>query len=336
MEKYIPINPTYVEVMSSDNIVKWITTRSKRYHEYRKKWSEYPKKQIISEFPLHLDIEASRRCNLLCPMCPRTIKLQRGEKLEEGDLDFKLFKKIIDEGSKEGLYSIKLSYLGEPLMCKELPKMIRYAKDKGIVDVMFNTNGALLTEDISKKLINAGLDKIFISFDSPFKEKYEKIRVGAKFEKVLGNIKTIVKLRNKRKSLSPIVRVSMTVMKENKDEVLDYIKLFGKVVDLIGFGDYVNPQQKDLKSKERTITKFRKHKNFICSQLYQRLFIHYDGKIGLCCTDYDAELNLGNAWNTNIKDVWLGNKIQKIRKLHERGEWYKVKLCRKCDLPYWE
>jgi radical SAM protein with 4Fe4S-binding SPASM domain len=329
---YIRINPNYTEVKISKNICKWEQTRSAKYWEYRKKWSENPKKQIVGKFPLHLDIESTRKCNLLCPMCPRTIKINRGEKLEEDDIDFDLAKKVIDEGAANGLYSIKFSYLGEPLMNRRLPELIKYAKDKGIIDTMFNTNATLLTEYMSRKLIKAGLDKLFISFDSPFKEKYNKIRVGTDFDTVFNNVKRFVEIRNELGSLTPIVRVSMVVMKENKCDVLDYIKLWKDVVDLIGFSYYVNPQGMD--KNDRYAIELKAHKNFICPQLYQRLFVHYNGKIGLCCVDYDAELNLGNAWKNNIKDVWLGEKLQNIRKLHNKGRWKEIELCKRCHLPY--
>jgi radical SAM protein with 4Fe4S-binding SPASM domain len=330
--KYIKINPTYIEVITSDHIQRWQATRPKKYWEYRKKWHENPKRQIVGKFPLHLDIESTRRCNLRCPMCVRTIKLKRGEKIEEGDMDFNLFKKIVSEGAVNGLYSIKLNYLGEPLICKDLVKMVAYAKNKGIIDVMFNTNGSLLTKAVARELIKAGLDKLFISFDSPFKERYEKIRVGTKFEKVIENVKNLIQIRNKLKSPTPIVRVSMVVMKENKREVLDYIKLWKPIVDLVGFSDYLNPQGMD--KRKRYAIKLRRHENFVCSQLYQRLFIHYNGKIGLCCVDYDAECDLGNVKDTFIKDVWLGEKMRKIRELHNKGKWYENPLCKKCHMPY--
>jgi len=331
-EKYVKVNPTYTEVSVSENACKWTNTRPVKYWEYRKKWNENPKKQIVEKFPLNLDIEVTRVCNLRCPMCPRTLKIEKGEKLKEGDMDFKLFKKIIDEGSENGLYAIKLSYLGEPLICKDIVKMVKYAKDKGIIDVMFNTNGALLTEKMSKQLIDAGIDNIFISFDSPFPEKYNKIRIGTKFERVFENVKNLRKIRDEKGLPSPIIRVSMVVMKENKEEVLDYIKLWKPIVDLIGFSDYVNPQGMD--KKERYAIEIKKRENFVCSQLFQRLFVHFDGKIGLCCVDYDAENNLGNAWKDSIKDVWLGEKLQKIRKTHIKGKCDEIDLCSKCHLKY--
>ena len=328
---YVPINPTYHEVWKSQRLVEFEKDYPPEYWEYRRKWYENPQKRIVEGFPLHLDFDITRRCNLRCPMCDRTLLLEQG-KLEEGEMDFRLFKKVIDEGSQNGLYAIKLSYLGEPLLHKNIIKFVKYAKDKKILDVMFNTNGTLLTEKMSKKLINAGLDKIFISFDSPIKEKYESIRVGAKFDEVIENVKTLVRLRDERSLKRPIVRVSMVRMKENADEIPAYIKLWAPIVDIIAYVDYENPQGMD--KKDRYATKLKSPSYFVCSQLYQRLFIHYDGKIGLCCIDSKADMNLGNAWVDSIRDVWLGEKMQKIREYHNRGEWRKIPLCAKCHIPY--
>jgi len=331
-KKYVKVNPLYHEVKKSKKLIEWEKGYPPRYKEYRRRWVEYPKKRIVSDFPLHLDIESTRRCNLRCPMCPRTIKLERGEKLEEGDMDFKLYKKIIDEGSQNGLYAIKLNYLGEPLLCKDLPKMVEHAKKKGILEVMFNTNGVPLTGEMSKKLIKAGLDRILLSFDSPIKEKYESIRVGAKFDQVIDNFRMLIKLRDEKNLRNPVFRVSMVKMKENEKEIPGFIKLWTPIADKIAYVDYENPQQKDV--KDRYTIKLKPHPDFVCSQLYQRLVIQWDGKIGLCCEDYDAKANLGNAWTDSIKDVWLGEKMQTVRRLHNEGRWAEVSPCNECNIPY--
>lgn len=330
--KYVKVNPTYHEIWKSKKLIEWEKEYSSRYWEYRKKWGENPNKQIVGDFPLHLDIESTRRCNLRCPMCPRTLKLERGEILAEGDMDPKLYKKVIDEGSENGLYAIKLNYLGEPLLHKDLPRMVEYAKKKGILDVMFNTNGVPLTEEVSKKLIKAGLDGILLSFDSPIKEKYESIRIGAKFDRVVDNFRTLIKLRDKDGLRHPVFRVSMVKMKENEKEVPEFVKLWKSIADKIVTVDYVNPQWKD--KTDRYVIKLKEHPNFVCSQLYQRLVVNYNGEIGLCCADYDAEMDLGNAWTDSIKDVWLGEKLQEVRRLHNSGEWRKVPPCRECNMPY--
>lgn len=328
---YTKIDAGYVEVKVGENIHKWLNSRSKKYKEYRKKWEENPTKHIVEKFPLNLDLEVSRRCNLRCTMCLKTTKMKKGEKMDEGDIDFELAKKIIDEGAENGLYGIKFNYFGEPLMNPKLPELIKYAKNKGIIDVMINTNGVLLNEKMSRKIIESGLDKLFISVDSPNKEHYEKIRSGANFDTVIDNIKRFVKIRKELGKISPVVRVCMVVMKENLNEVYDYIKLWAPIVDLISFGDYVNMGGIDEKENERILNPPEIHKDFICPQLYQRIFVHWNGQIGLCGKDYNPKMGLGNANNMSIKEVWLGEKMKTIRKLHETGQYKKIFLCKDCE-----
>ena len=217
-------------------------------------------------------------------------------------------------------------------MCKDLPKMVEYAKKKGILEVMFNTNGVLLTEKLSRKLIKAGLDRILLSFDSPIKEKYESIRIGAKFNQVVNNFRTLIRLRDEQDLRHPVFRVGMVKMKENKKELPDFVKLWTPIADKIVYVDYENPQQKDV--KDRYTIKLKSHPNFVCSMLYQRLTIQYGGKIGLCCEDYDAKGYLGNARTDSLKEVWLGEKLQTIRRLHNEGRWNEVSPCDICNIPH--
>ena len=155
------------------------------YREYRSNWERYPKERIV-EKPLNLDIELTNKCNLQCVMCPATI--YRYDNC--GFMEESLYKHIIDEAAAENIPAIKLIWRGESMLHSKLITFIQYAKEKGIIDVLLNTNATLMTPEMSKKLIASGLDKIFFSFDSPYKEKYEAIRVGADYDTVLYNIKT--------------------------------------------------------------------------------------------------------------------------------------------------
>lgn len=133
---------------------------SEIYEEYRRCWVEYPTQFILKEFPMHLDIESTNRCNLQCTFCDRQRTVSENQ---FGDMDMNLYKKIIDEGARNNLWGIKLSYRGEPLLHPHIVQMVAYAKQKGILDVYFNTNGMLLNERMSSNLIEAGLDRISIS-----------------------------------------------------------------------------------------------------------------------------------------------------------------------------
>lgn len=180
MSETVPINANFHEVHHSEHYIKWLNSKSERYHEYRRKWAENPVNFIDEGYPLNLDIEASSACNLRCPMCPRTVVMKNSDKTREYSkhFDFSLYQRLIDEAAKLGIYAVKLNWLGEPLMNPRIVDMVRYAKSKGIEDVIMNTNATLLTEKMSRELISAGIDRIFFSFDSPYKDAYEKIRGG--------------------------------------------------------------------------------------------------------------------------------------------------------------
>jgi molybdenum cofactor biosynthesis enzyme MoaA len=83
---------------------------------------------------------------------------------QEGSLPDDMYRQVIDEGRKHGLYSIALNgSTSEPLLNKELADMIVYAKKAGIVDIAITTNAHLLNEQISRKLIDSGLTRIMFS-----------------------------------------------------------------------------------------------------------------------------------------------------------------------------
>jgi len=196
------------------------------YLDYREKWNENPKNFIVDDFPIHIDLETNTNCNLKCFMCFQSYDPPKPSKMET-----ELFKKIIDEGAKAGLCSIKTQYRGEPLLDKRMPQMVKYAKDKGILEVMFNTNATLLSEETAKALIEAGLDKIMCSVDGYTKDVYESVRIGANFGTVLNNIKNLQSLKKSMGSKRPIVRVQMVDTPRNHHQIEEYIKFWGEIAN---------------------------------------------------------------------------------------------------------
>ena len=67
-----------------------------------------------------------------------------------------------------------------------------------------------------------------------------------------------------------------------------------------------------------------------CRQLWQRLYIAYNGDIHMCCADYQGQEILGNIANDSIYSVWHSNRLNEIRQYHLDGEYYKISLCEKC------
>ncbi len=288
-----------------------------RYHAYRKKWEEYPLKRIVGRFPIHLDIEATSSCNLKCPFCITT-----HAKFEKGLMDFGVYKTIIDEGSEKGLNSLKLNWRGEPLIHPRLPEMISYAKDRGIIDVFFNTNASLLTEEKAANLIKAGVDRIIISFEGYEKEFYESQRVGAVFEKTLDNIKMLMKTRYNLNELLPWVRVQTVLLDELKPRVEQYSNFWNEIVDEVAYIDLKNEVGRVSVGKN----------DWACPQLWQRLTIAWDGTVMPCVNDTFCKMVFGKIPEISIEEVWKSERLETMRELHAGGRAHTIDDCLDCPL----
>jgi radical SAM protein with 4Fe4S-binding SPASM domain len=317
-------NKSYHEVTYSN---KWEEYRDAKYFEYRDKWVELPKTKTISNFPLHLDIETTNVCNLKCPMCARTILLANKEFSNQGYMSKDEYKKIIDEAVENGVYSIKLNYLGEPLLHKDIIWQVEYAKKAGVVDVMLNSNGDLLTQEMSQNLLEAGLDKLFISFDAISPDIYETQRKGTSLGKVIDNLYYFCKLRNE-KYPKTYIRVSMVMYETDEFRAqFEGLKAMWKnLVDAVGYGFYV---EKDYSK----MNKYPKVDGFYCEQLFQRMFLKYNGNVTVCCVDDKDRYIVGNWREQSLKDIWNSEKYKSIREKHMNKEYYDIDMCSECYLP---
>ena len=298
--------------------------KDEKFTTYRRIWYENPKKFIVGNFPIHLDIESASACNLKCPFCASTMKNWGPD--NKGFMEFALFKKIIDESTQNGLFSIKLSLRGEPLLHPRLCDMIRYAKEKGIIDIYFNTNAVLLDEKMIHSLIEAGLDRISISFEGYTKEIYEKYRVGANFESVRDNIILLKKIRDELNIDYPKIRIQMVLLPELAKIYPSYVAYWEKIADEVGFLD---------ERSEGSLTEDQKlQANWACSFLWQRGVILWDGTVLPCLMhgvkDF-SQMKLGNVRDMSVRDMWLGEKNVKNRLLHKEGRSHEIDACVKCS-----
>jgi radical SAM protein with 4Fe4S-binding SPASM domain len=317
-------NKTYKEEVYS---IKWEENKPKEYFEYRDNWMKYPKNKFVPEFPLHLDIETTNVCNLKCPMCPRTILLDKKEFSSQGYMSKEEYKNIIDQAVKYGVKSIKLNYLGEPLLHKDVVWQVEYAKQQGILDVMMNSNGDLLSKELSHELLEAKLDKMFISFDSIAPDIYETQRKGTSLGKVIDNLYYFVKLRNE-KYPNTHIRVSMVMYDtpEFRAQFEGLKSMWKNLVDAVGYGFY----------NERDTNKmgeYPKVDGFYCEQLFQRMFLKYNGNVTVCCVDDKDEYIVGNWREQDLKELWHSPAYKNIRQKHLENNYNCIDMCAKCYLP---
>ncbi len=173
---------------------------------------------IAAADPVCLYLETTNRCNLLCTTCPRTY-----EELEPpSDMSWELFTSIVDQFPK--IERVVLHGVGEPMMVAELPRMVKYLKDRGVY-VLFNTNGTLMREKKSRELIEAGLDEMRISLDAAEPKAFEAVRGRDLFPRILRNIKNFVALKNRIGAEKPRLSLWLTGLRETLEQLPAFIRL---------------------------------------------------------------------------------------------------------------
>jgi MoaA/NifB/PqqE/SkfB family radical SAM enzyme len=168
--------------------------------------------------PVCLYLEVTNRCNLLCTTCPRTY-----EELEPpADMAWDLFVKIVDQ--VPDLSRAVLHGVGEPMLVKNLPKMVRYLKERGVY-VLFNTNGTVLNERNGRALIAAGLDELRVSLDAANAKTYLKVRGKNYFERILRNVKAFRALQEREGHAKPRVSAWLTGLRETIAELPAFVQV---------------------------------------------------------------------------------------------------------------
>ena len=212
------------------------------FAEYRRKWDLARTFKLKLPFPLHVDYEFSFTCNLRCAMCVMSLPPER--RRPWGDPTKSLNRRqvfdLIDHGAEHGQAAAGLNGICEPLLFPYVPEVIAHARKRGLLDVMFNTNGLLLDRELSKDLIEAGLTRIMFSLDAMTEETYRRIRRGGDFRKVLENVFEFMALRNERGSRLPLIRVSFCVTSLNEHELPDLIDFWKTKADFISIQQYSN------------------------------------------------------------------------------------------------
>ncbi len=168
--------------------------------------------------PVCVYLETTNRCNLLCTTCPRTY-----EELEPpADMSWGLFTSIVDQ--IPDLARAVLHGVGEPMLVKSLPKMVRYLKDRGTY-VLFNTNGTVLNERNGRALIDAGLDELRVSLDAANAKSFLAVRGKDYFGRILKNVRAFRNLQEREGKERPRVSAWLTGLRETIAELPAFVQV---------------------------------------------------------------------------------------------------------------
>ncbi len=300
-------------------------------HYYRRLlqifWSYKRRKTRLSYMPVRLWIEPTSHCNLACVMCPNK-DLPRDKK---GYMDLGLFRKIVDE-AKGWAFDIHLMHRGESLLHPDFFQMVDYAHRAGLV-TRFHTNGTLLDEDKTRRLLASGLDQFAFSFDGFDKESYEKIRVKGSFDRTVANIVRFLEIKKELGAKKPHTVLELIYFpdvfekagKQGRREFLARFK--GLPLDEVKVkkahnwaGDSGRPAR-------------RRHYS-PCTFLWHALVIFWDGSVLPCPQDFFGGLELGNVKDSSLAEIWNGERMTALRQKILVRDFEGLTTCAACDRPW--
>ena len=300
-------------------IIKYILFRYKFYITGTKK--------INLGFPPYILIELVSSCNLKCPFCFQTDK-SFTRKPYMGVIDIEFFKNIIDQADNLGVGAITLGSRGEPTMHKKFSEMLNFiSTKKNIMEVKLNTNGSCLTEEMCHSILKNNLTQVVISSDHYIKKDYERLRLGSNFEKIVANIDMLFNIRSKNYPNS-ITEIRVSGVDNDKNLDREKFKNFW-----IKRCDHVSATF-PLERWDTYNNKPHPEINDPCENLWDRMYIWFDGKVNPCDADYKSLLSYGNAKDKTIKELWNNKFIKKNREIHLSNKRCDINPCDRCGATY--
>lgn len=266
--------------------------------------------------PEIVQIESTNMCNAKCVFCPRD-EMHR----PEGIMSMELFRKVVDQCADLGITHVRLHNYGEAFLDRQLVEKVRYAKDRGIREVGMISNGSLITERVARSIIEAGLDAINISVDASGREVFESTRLGLNYDKVIANIERLVRIRAELGKRRPKLILSFVRQNNSADEqaFIEHWRAIADkihVTDLHNWGGTLN-HDSDV--------------NYPCYRPWLTFTVLWDGRVSLCCADFDGQTVLGDLNTSSIKEVWNSPAYRQVRRDHlDHGG---PAVCQSCDLP---
>ncbi len=299
--------------IDDDNVARYV------YHRYR--YDVYPKQRKLDAYPPYLQIEPTSICNYRCVFCYQTdASFTKKANGMMGSMTFEMFKDVIDQVQGHVEF-FSLASRGEPLICKDIDKMLEYCTGK-FLGLKINTNASMLTEKHCHAILSGGVNTLVFSADAAVEPLYSQLRVKGDLNKVLTNIHRFNEIKKKQYPDSKLI-TRVSGVKVNDAQNMDSMyEMWGELVDQIAFVVY-NPWENVYQVKPNNVTA-------PCSDLWRRMFVWYDGKVNPCDTDFKSVLLAGNINQKSVSEIWQDENYQLLREQHLNAKRCDVYPCKGC------
>jgi hypothetical protein len=246
-------------------------------------------------------------------------------------MEFGLFEKIMKELSSASRKPVvHLHGFGEPLLDELLPERIKLAKTCGIKHTYIVTNASLLFPETARKIINAGLDAMKISFNGTDEESYRATMRGLDFKVALNNIRDFVRIRKELKKRTPKLILQYLPQEANGAKTAEFQSLWRPVLDKRA-GDCLNLSSLENFGGGRVYNIVGERIVSVCFYPWAALSVLCDGRAVTCCMDYNGVQGVGDLNSQSLMEIWNGPVLAAIRRNIGKLDYTGLPTCLRCD-----
>jgi len=287
---------------------------------YKKKIKRNSKKIV----PPFIQIENTNLCNAKCIMCPHIFMKRKKKTMNQKDFE-KIVNNILED--YPSIKRITITGFGEPLLDKEIVNKIRFInKNYTKIEIDIYTNASMLDEKLSKELLKTKLHKINFSINGT--ERTYKKMMGLDYNKTVKNITYFLKRKKELNKKWPLVNISLMIVKENEKEIEEFQKYWLDKVDSVMI--YLPSDWAGKQKINYSINNPFKKKRWACAVLWRCITVDVNGNLIMCCRDYESKIKFGNLLKQKAKEIFEGEKINKIRKKQLKED-FSMPICNRCD-----
>lgn len=270
-------------------------------------------------FPAMLNIEPTNDCNLRCVMCAREKSAHPVRYMP-----MKLFRRIMDEAREHGgVRWLALHKDGESLLHPDFPDMAAYAKRGGAQFTHVNTNAQLLTPDLARRIVEAGLDSLTLSVDADTEATYRQVKRGGDLATVWRNAEALLDVRTRLGAVNPVVRAKIIDMPLTRPEIEKFKARWTGLADEV----QVQAMHNHAGGVEGTQAPDRRP----CSLLWYSLAVNSDGTASTCCLDYARQSLLGDLNHQSLAEIFQGATMARYRRGHKQHCLDDLPPCTPCN-----
>ena len=280
---------------------------------------------IPLDTPFVVFVDPSDACNFKCKFCPTGDRdLMKSVSRPLTRMNFELFKKIAEDLTKfpSKVKVLRLYKDGEPLINKELEKMVKYAKEIGAAErIDTTTNASLLTKDRARALVEAGLDRINISIYGVSTENYKSFSdAKVEFATILENVKSFYELRG---NCEMVVKVNGDTLTQQEKET--FLRVFGDATDKIfiehTMACWPNFELRGGVEVNNEVGIYGQEISEVdaCPYPFYSFSINSDGLVSVCFLDWGRKLTVGDVKTQTVQEIWGGKPMRSYRKMFLEG-----------------